>query len=286
MSTVLGIDLGGTKIAASLYDASTWKVISTDEVNTNANDGFDSVYATLLQQIESLRQDDTTALGVGVPGLVNQATGTVLTMPNIPQATDIELVQKLTEDTSLPVHVDNDANCFTLAEALQGAGRGDDVCVGVTMGTGVGGGIVIHGKMFRGASGLAGEIGHMLLRPGQPPYKTDDARGDVEQFLSGTAFSKRCEAAGKPEDFLDGEVCEFMRPEVLKEVAWLCTNLTHLLDPNSIIFGGSAGLALQPHLDAIETELKAWLLPGTPLPKLAIGTRDDAATLGAALLTQ
>src|SRR5690606_34007907 len=133
-----------------------------------------------------------------------------------------------------------------------------------------GGGIIIDGKIFRGANGFAGEIGHMLLKPGEPPYPTQDKRGEVEQFLSGTAMGKRCEAASHPGEYLEGEVCEFMRPDVFREVAWLVTNLTHLIDPSVIVFGGSAGHALKPHLSKVETELKKWMLPGTPIPALKI----------------
>jgi glucokinase len=161
--------------------------------------------------------------------------------------------------------------------------------IGITMGTGVGGGIVINEKLFHGHTGYAGEFGHMLLRPGQVPYKEaieSHIRGEVEQFLSGTAMGKRCVDASNPDEYLQGEVCEFMHPEIYKEITWLCTNLIHTLDPSVIVFGGSAGRALGPHLSKIETELKNWLLPGTPVPVLKIAELKDAAVRGAALLTQ
>ena len=115
---------------------------------------------------------------------------------------------------------------------------------------------------------------------------TTSMRGGVEQFLSGSAMGKRCSAAKRPEDYLEGEVCSFLQPEVLKEVAWLVTNLAHLLDPSIIIFGGSAGMALKSHLKEIEAELKKWMLPETPLPKLAAGQLKDAAMRGAAILVR
>ena len=120
--------------------------------------------------------------------------------------------------------------------------------------------------------------------PGQPPYETDNSRGEVEQFLSGTAMGRRCKAAGKPEDYLEGEVCSFMRPNIFKEVAWFCTNLIHVLNPSIIIFGGSAGLALKPHIKEVENELQNWTLPNTPLPELSFAKLHNAATRGAAML--
>ncbi|PIP64958.1 hypothetical protein COW95_04415 [Candidatus Peregrinibacteria bacterium CG22_combo_CG10-13_8_21_14_all_49_11] len=207
-------------------------------------------------------------------------------MPNILHAKKIPLKRQLEDVLKLPVVVDNDANCFTLAEARMGSGREAKVVVGITMGTGVGGGIVINGDLFHGGHGFAGEIGHMLLVPGDPPYYTDYLRGEVEQFLSGTSWRERCRKAKRPQDYMEGAVCEFMHADVFKEVAWLCTSLTHLLDPDVIVFGGSAGRALMQHIDKITNELEQWVLPGTPLPELKMAELEHAATLGAALLVQ
>lgn len=284
-ATILGVDLGGTKSSISRYDAESRALQVHERLPTNASRGWAAVLEDIVALIERNRQPDTIGVGIGVPGLVRQPEGSVVRMPNIPGADDIPLRRILTERLKLPVEVDNDANCFALAEALHGAGKDERVVIGITMGTGVGGGIVIGGKLFHGGRGFAGEVGHMLLVPGQPPYDTEDQRGDVEQFLSGTAFSKRCVAAKRPQDYLEGQVCSFLQPHVFREVAWLCSSLTHAFDPNVIVFGGSAGKALRPHLPKVEEELKRWLLPGTPLPRLASEQTDHAATLGAALLT-
>ena len=139
-------------------------------------------------------------------------------------------------------------------------------------------------KQIKQYHGFAAEIGHMLLMPGKPPFVTDDMRGDTEQFLSGGSWRKRCHQAKRPEDYLEGAVCSFMHADVCREIAWLCTNLTHLLDPDVIVFGGSAGRALKGHLELIGAEFRRWVLPGTPLPRLAIAEMDHAPTLGAALL--
>jgi glucokinase len=286
MASVLGIDLGGTKTAIARYDAETFEEQKHEKLPTHAEKRFEHVLEDLLKDVQTLRSDDTKAVGIGVPGLVHQPDGTILILPNIPGADNVPLKARLEESLGLPVYVDNDANCFALAEALYGAGKGHDIVIGITMGTGVGGGIVINGKLLHGHHGYAAEIGHMLLKPGEPPYETSDARGDIEQFLSGSAMGKRCREAKRPEDYLEGEVCSYLQPAVFREVAWMCVNLIHLLDPSIIIFGGSAGRALGNHLDDIQKELKQWLLPGTPLPKIAIASLKDAATRGAALLTR
>lgn len=283
-SSIIGVDLGGTKTAIARYDRATMEEQECLRIPTNADRKFQLILDDLVSAIQSLRADDTVAVGIGIPGLIEKNTGTIVTLPNIRGAEGFALEQSLQERLKLKVTVDNDANCFALAEAVVGAGKGHDVVVGITMGTGVGGGIVIDGKLFRGHHGFAGEIGHMLLVPGKPPYETDDRRGDIEQFLSGSAMGKRCAEAKRPEDYLEGAVCSFLQPEVFREVAWLTVNLAHLLDPSIIIFGGSAGRALTKHLPEIHEELKQWMLPKTPLPILAPAILPDAATRGAALL--
>jgi glucokinase len=284
MSSLIGVDLGGTKIAVARYTSDTWEVQEEKKMDTHAEQKFEHVLKDMISIVEELKDENTVGIGVGVPGLVRQPEGKIVTLPNIPGADSFSLKAELKSRTGLKVEVDNDANCFALAEAVSGIAKDDRVVVGITMGTGVGGGIVIDKKIYHGDSGYAAEIGHMLLKPGEPPYKTSDARGDVEQFFSGTAMGKRCTEASRPEDYLEGKVCSFLQPEIFREVAWMCVNIVHLLDPSVIVFGGSAGRALEPHIDEILRELKQWLLPGTPLPKLAIAKLKDAGTMGAAML--
>lgn len=282
LSHIIGVDLGGTKCAMGKFDASTFDSLDTLSFPTPSDEGFDAVIDSIVDHVNKLRTPETKAVGIGVPGLVSK--GVLLNAPNIKNARNIEVKKILEQKIGLPVFVGNDANCFTLAEARLGAAKGKGIVIGITFGTGVGGGIVINGNIFEGAHGYAAEIGHMLMMPGKPPYKTEDTRGEVEQFLSGTAMGKRCEEAQSPEDYLEGAVCSFMQPDIYREVAWLCTNLLYLLDPDMIVFGGSAGHALTKHIDAIEKELNQWLLPGTPLPKIVAAEIKNAGIIGAALL--
>ena len=284
---VIGVDVGGTKCALGLFDGSSLDLLQQTTFPTRAKEGLPAVLDDIVDAIVALRTPETTAIGIGIPGLLQQPDGVLVKAPNIAQSENVAVKAMLSEKLGIPVHVGNDSQCFVLAEALMGSAKGYKTVVGVTFGTGVGGGIVIDGKIFGGAHGYAGEIGHMLLMPGTPPYKTKDMRGEVEQFLSGTAMGRRCEEAQSPEEYLNGAVCSFMQPDIYREVAWLCTNLIHLVDPDVIVFGGSAGHALHKHIEEITTELKKWTLPGTPLPDIVAGsTREKAGMLGAALLTR
>ncbi len=281
--SIIGIDLGGTKIAIARFDEKTMERLDMKIIETPKT-SYEEVEVAVLDVIDSMKTADTIGIGIGVPGLVDRASGVIKTMPNIPGSENRDLATIIKKETGLSVVIANDAGCFALAEAIFGAGKDHRVVIGITMGTGVGGGIVIDQKLFTGAHGFAGEIGHMLLKPGEPPYPTKDLRGDVEQFLSGTAMGRRCNSAKKPQDYLEGEVCEWMRPEIFREVAWMITSLTHVIDPDIIVFGGSAGRALKPHVEEIKKELKQWMLPGSSIPELAIGYLDDAAVRGAAML--
>jgi len=286
MSSIIGLDLGGTKIAAVRYDAESWLPQATERMGTQAGKPFKEIVALLLSTIEKLKTKDTKAIGIGVPGLIARPRGKILTLPNIPGAEGFPIQEHIAKATGLPVAVENDSSCFTLAEALKGAGKGKEIVVGITMGTGVGGGIVMHGRLFHGSNGFAAEVGHMLLRPGEPPAGSIKGRGEIEEYLSGTALRKRCPKAVKPEEIFQGETCADLHPTIIQEVTWMCVNLTHCIDPTIIVFGGAAGRALKPHLPAITQELQKWLLPKMPAPLLAISALSDAGTLGAALLTQ
>ncbi len=284
--TLLGVDIGGTNIKIAAFDASSYELLQKEMIPTEADHGFTDVLDRTLTLIEKFKTEDMQSIGVCVPGPVEQPKGILLRAPNIPGSEHFNVKAHLEKKLGTDVAIGNDARCFTLGEATLGAGKGHAVVCGVTIGTGVGGGVVVDGKILGGAHGFAGEIGHMLLRPGEPPYKTDDRRGTIEQFLSGTAFAERCKAAASPDDYLQGDACAFLHPEIFKEIAWLCTNVTHAYDPSIIIFGGSTGKALKPHLKTIEKELGNWLLPPVPAPKLAIAEREHPGALGAALLSR
>ncbi|MDD5041281.1 MAG: ROK family protein [Candidatus Peribacteraceae bacterium] len=298
MPSVLGIDLGGTKLAIGRFAQDTWKE-NQSQTHPTTGKTFSMIVEEMLTIIRSFRKEDTRAIGIGVPGLVGR-TGNVLTVPNIPGGDGFPLLDTLQKETGLPVTIENDSSCFALAEAVQGAGRGERVVIGITMGTGVGGGIIIDGKIFRGSHGFAAEFGHMLLKPGQGPERSpgrreeskDESpaaggagRGEIEEYLSGTALRRRCPAAKRPEDTLDGPACAHLHATFVREIAWMCVSLTHCLDPGIIVFGGSAGRALEPHLASMKRELKHWMLPKSEPPALAIGTLHHSGSLGAALLT-
>jgi glucokinase len=183
---VLGVDVGGTKVAVAAVDGVTAKHAMQEPTVTGSTGALlDGLEATVRGVIEQSGEPE--AIGVGVPSQIDYATGTVETSVNIP-LTGVPLREELGRRFGVPVFVDNDANCAALAEAHI---LGEDNLLMLTLGTGVGGGVVIAGVTFRGAHGLGAELGHFTLNPDGPPCPGNcPNRGCIEAYCSGQALER------------------------------------------------------------------------------------------------
>ena len=186
----LGIDFGGTKIEGIVLAASG-KEIFRKRIPTNQNQGYESIlnqikllYLDLTQSI----QNKSHTLGIGTPGAVSRRTG-LLKNSNTVCLNGKPFYADLKKNLGRNFRIENDANCFAMAEALHGAGRGKDMVFGVIMGTGCGGGIVHQGKVLAGLQSIAGEWGHMSIDPNGPECYCG-ARGCVETLISGGGLEK------------------------------------------------------------------------------------------------
>jgi glucokinase len=200
-TATIGVDVGGTKVAAALVEGPEFRFLTE---HPTALDSGDAVIAGIEAAAkEVLAQADTTpsAVGVGIPSQIDFATGKVLASVNIPLE-GVELGRELTTRLGLPVYVDNDANCAALAEAHYVEGGPARFLVMYTLGTGVGGGVVIGGRIYRGATGLGAELGHQTIQYDGPPCPgMCPNRGCLEALCSGTALERDADAVGK--DFPD-----------------------------------------------------------------------------------
>jgi glucokinase len=183
---VLGVDVGGTKVAVAGVDGVVVRdSLEQPTVLESTESLLDGIEATVRRMIERVGEPE--AIGVGVPSQIDYATGTVETSVNIP-LTGVPLREELGRRFGVPVFVDNDANCAALAEAHT---LGEDNLVMLTLGTGVGGGVVIDGMTFRGAHGLGAELGHFTLNPDGPPCPGKcPNRGCIEAYCSGQALER------------------------------------------------------------------------------------------------
>jgi glucokinase len=209
LSTV-GIDVGGTKIAGARLDPGG-VVAASLEVPTDLSSS-DAILGQIAALVAELTADVEPVLGVGVgiPGTINQREGRLLQAVNTPLA-DIAVRSRLEELTGLRVIIDNDANCAALGEHVHGAAGPYSHSILLTLGTGVGGGMVFDGRVFRGASGAGGELGHIVIdRDGRSCQGSCPGRGHLETFCSGTGLgrSARAHVAVEP----DGTLARALEP--------------------------------------------------------------------------
>jgi glucokinase len=205
---VIGVDLGGTKLLAGVVDREGVVVRRTVRPTDVSSE------AAVLDQIEDaigeLAAGGLAALGVGVPSTIDQRAGRAVSSVNIPLA-DVGLRDSLSRRFGVPTMIENDANAAALAEHRFGAGRGSRHMLMLTLGTGVGGGLVLDGNLYRGALGAAGELGHITLDADGPPCQgTCPGRGHLEALASGTAADALVErlAGERPEGDLGRAAAE------------------------------------------------------------------------------
>jgi len=184
---VIGVDLGGTNYAVGLVDEDG-KILARIDGETKVHEGPDAVVERLVKSILSLSEGDSIfAVGIGSPGSIDHITGTVRFSPNFPGWIDFPLAEKIERRTSLKVFVENDANAYALGERTFGVAKGMDHVVCLTLGTGIGGGVITHGVLLRGSTGIGAELGHMNVLPNGPKCGCG-SRGCLEALASATAI--------------------------------------------------------------------------------------------------
>lgn len=195
---VVGVDLGGTKISTALSDLEG-KIINQTTIPTDAHEGEVPVLNRIINSIEKVVNDsavsyeDIKGIGIGSPGPLDAKQGIIITTPNLPFK-NFNLVKPISEKFGVPVFLDNDANVAAIGEFMFGAGKDAENIVFFTVSTGVGGGAILNGKVYRGHTSNALEIGHMTVAPHGPRCNCGNV-GCVEATSSGTAIAKRAHEA-------------------------------------------------------------------------------------------
>lgn len=288
----IGIDLGGTKIEGVVL-AADGAPLRRERVPTESGRGYEHIVEATARLVERLQADapDCPSIGVGTPGAVSSRTG-LMKNCNTVCLNGRDLPGDLTRRLGLPVLVENDANCFALAEAISGAGRGERMVFGVIMGTGVGGGLVVDGRLWSGPQHIAGEWGHQCLDPAGPPCYCGQ-RGCVETYLSGPAVERLyLQRSGTPLALpaiaaraASGDAtARQVLDELLEHFGRALANVISLLDPSIVVLGG--GLSNIGELyDAGRAAVARYVFNDelcTPIVRNQHG--DSAGVLGAALL--
>ncbi len=287
----IGIDLGGTKIEGILLD-DKFNVIERTRIPTQQEKGYNSIIDSIVSLVNSLKKisDDTVSIGVSAPGAISKKTG-LIKNSNTHCLIGMPLKEDLEQALKQKIALDNDANCFTIAEAALGAAKEYNVVFGVIIGTGVGGGIVINGNLHQGRTNIAGEWGHHTLRiDGNKCYC--GKLGCVETYISGPALEKRWTTlTGKTEALstiiqnIDKTKSGLQwKKEFLENFAIGLANVIDILDPDVIVLGG--GVSNVPFLydegrDYVYDKVFSDLVE-TPILKNQLG--DSAGVFGASLL--
>jgi glucokinase len=304
----IGVDAGGTKVAGVLVDCGEdGEIVDRRVVETPAADAEEAtrtIVAVARELVAS--REGVRALGVGAAGMVDR-DGVMRYAPNVAWR-EFPLRDRIGRAVGLPTLVDNDANVAAWGEFRFGAGRGSSDMLLVTVGTGIGGGIVTEGKLFRGAHGFAAEIGHIIVEPGGPLCGCGNL-GCWEQVASGRAIGRlgrraamdqpqtlMVELAGGDPDKVDGPVvtaaamrgdpvATHVLAEVGRRLGEGIGGMVNVLDPDIVVVGGGAidagELILAPARRAfVETVEAPQHRPGVPIVAAALG--NDAGAVGAA----
>ena len=313
MAYYIGIDLGGTNIKVGVVSAQG-RILAECSTKTLPERPYQELVkdmslciSHILQQT-GLTADDIVSVGIGIPGVADQHTGSVIFCTNLGWR-DVPLREELQKYIPKPVYIDNDATVAGYAESISGVSRGCSCSVFLTLGTGLGAGIIINGRPWSGAHGVGSEIGHMtMVVDGVPCTCGND--GCVERYCSATAIIRMAKQAclGYPDcDMMQrvkGDMNRINAKTVIdsakagdpvamrvfdrycKYLAIAVNNITAFLDPEMIVLGGGVSTAGDFLLNNVRNQLPRYLMYKTlPSPELCLAQLgNEAGIIGAALL--
>jgi fructokinase len=289
----IGIDLGGTKIEGIVLDEQLNEVYRK-RISTEQEKGYEHIQnniASLYRDMVDKIRNATHTFGIGTPGSVSTKTG-FLKNSNTICLNDKPFVADLEEKLGRKVAIMNDANCFVMAEALMGAGKGKDMVFGVIMGTGCGGGIVYKNHVINGLQGIAGEWGHFSIDPNGPDCYCGK-KGCVESFISGAGLEARYkDYTGHKRslkeiivDYRNGEEnATHIMEKFFKDFGSALSTVINILDPDIVVIGGGVSNIEELYTKGVEAVRPKIFNEDlyTPIVKNKCG--DSAGVFGAALI--
>lgn len=269
---VIGMDLGGTNLRVAGVSR-TGEIVCVHREETVAREGPEALIGRVIAAVglvrDALRAQGVAVRGVvlGAPGIISHRDGTVVSSPNLAGWRDVPLRERVRVAVDLPVLLENDANAAAFGESWKGAGRSCQSMVMVTLGTGVGGGLVLGGELWRGADGMAGEIGHMTVEPGGRTCRCGNA-GCLEAYASATGIVEcyGALAAATEGTISAAEVHRRAREgdanarqayrEAGRALGIAFANLVNLLNPEMIVIGGGVQPAWDSFMPAADQEMR------------------------------
>lgn len=301
---VIGVDLGGTNMRSALIGADG-EIIDKRKEATNAQDGWQKIIArlahtiTIQREIAIQRGCAVSAVGVGSPGVIRMDKGVVVKSPNFPDWNNLPLKDALESALRIPVFIENDANAAALGEQWRGAGIDINSMILLTLGTGVGGGIVLDNRIWHGADGMAGEIGHMTLIPDGRQCGCGNngclemyasARGIVQSYqeelsISGAAPRLDISSAQVYQAARNGEALARIAMKKMGRMLGIgIANLINIFNPQMIVLGGRVKDSWELFIGATHEEImrRAFQVPAERTRIVPSKLGDDAGMVGAA----
>jgi len=275
MKNIIGVDIGGTSIVGGRIEGD--RIVEQLSAGTNASEGGEKTLGILKEVIAKLTTDDTRAIGIGVPSVVDREKGIVYNVQNIRDWDEVHLKSILEAEFGMPVHIDNDANCFAYGEKIYGKGKEFENFVGITLGTGVGGGIVQRDHLLSDSNCGSGEFGEI-------PYLDSI----LEEYCGSRFFTRAANQSGYEVALKarDGDTPSIdLYNEYGKHIAVLVKIILLVLDPQAIIFGGSITRSFDLFEESMYDNLKDFPYPKS-VEKIHILTSDldNIGILGAGAL--
>ena len=309
----IGVDIGGTNVKIALVDFDG-KIVYSNTVPTRAEMGYEAGVNNIKQAIKELMQETgegpktIEAIGFGLPGQIDYKEGIVKNLPNIPGWVNIPLAKMIEEEFSIPTRLDNDVRCAALGELNFGAGKGCENLICITVGTGIGSGIVLNGKLVRGASNAAGEIGHIKMEMSGGPLCGCGDYGCFEAYASGPAIvtmAREYISGGKSAKYKemanDGIITPYIVAQaalqgdavsiqIFKQMGKIIgtglASVINLLNPEKIIIGGGVADAGDILLEPIRKTIidRAMPIQASAVEVVPAQLANTAGVIGASLL--
>ena len=308
----IGIDVGGTNVKIALVD-NKGKIIYSNSIPTRAEMGYEYTINNMKEAITELIKETKSdpknieSIGFGFPGQIDYQKGIVRLAPNIPGWVDVPIAEIMEKAFGIPTRVDNDVRCAALGELNYGAGQGCDNLICITVGTGIGSGLVINGKLVRGASNAAGEIGHIKLDMNGGPLCGCGDRGCLEAFASGPSIVALAEEyikggkSTKYRELANPDITPYIVSEAAKQgdpvakriftivgeyIGIGLASVVNLLNPEKIIIGGGVAAAGDLLLTPIKESLvkRAMPIAGSAVEIVPAQLGNSAGVIGASLL--
>lgn len=315
---IVGVDLGGTNIVVGAMPEDGSRQLAVRQASTHAEEGAEAVVDRIAAMVgdviadvtrsEKARKEDFLGVGVGAPGPLDRERGMVVVAPNLGWR-DFPLRDSISKRVGLPVALDNDANCATIGEWWKGAAQGAKNVVGITIGTGIGGGLIMNGVLYHGSSDVAGEIGHTTI-DSTGRYCRCGNYGCLEAYASGPAIALRAREALERDEvsslrrMVDGQLGELtaatiyaaanagdsLALEVVRDTArFLGTgigNLLNILNPDVVVITGGVTQAGEPLFEPLRAEVKRRAFrPAVEACRIVVGALGSGAGMVGAVAT-